>query len=70
MKEEENASKEALNGTTLAQSLFGPDWWQAGTVLLAVGIPRNDRNRTQDCVNPSDEAQPLKSINFLGKSHL
>jgi hypothetical protein len=44
MKEEKNAAKEAFDGTPLAQFLFGPGWRQAGTVLLAFGIPRNDGN--------------------------
>ncbi len=57
MKEEKNAAKEAFDGTTLAQFLFGPGGRQAGALLLTLGIPRNASFGTKDGMNPGDEAQ-------------
>ena len=58
MKEEENASEEALDAAALVQFLFGPGRRQTGAVVLAFGIPRNDGNGTQDGVDPHNQAQP------------
>src|SRR5713226_8730142 len=58
MREEENASEEALDTAALAQFFFGPGRRQTGAVFLTFGIPRNDGNGTQDGVDPHDQAQP------------
>ena len=63
MKEEENATKEAFNGTAFAQFLFGPGRWQTGAILLALGIPGDDGDGSQRGVDPVDELQaPLACI--------
>lgn len=49
--------KKAFDGTTLAQFLFGPGWMQAGTILLTLGIPRNDSDGTKNGMNPGNETQ-------------
>src|SRR5260370_19979637 len=63
VKEEKHAAKEAFNGTAFAQFFFGPGGRQTGAIFLAFGVPRNDRHRTQDPVNPGDETQaPISGI--------
>ena len=57
MKEQEDAAKEAFDGTALAEFFFGPGGWQARAVLLPLGIPGNDGDRVQGDVNPGDESQ-------------
>ena len=57
MKEQEDATKEAFDGTAQAEFLFGPGGRQAGTVLLPLGIPGDDGCGVQGGVNPGDEAQ-------------
>jgi len=54
VEEEKDATKEAFNRDALAQFLFGPGGRQAGAILLSLGIPGNDGDRTQDAVNPLD----------------
>jgi hypothetical protein len=44
MKEEENPCEEAFDAGTFAQFVGGPSRREAGAVLLAFGIPRDDRN--------------------------
>jgi len=56
VKEEKYPAKEAFNATAFAQFLLGPRRRQTGTVLLSLGIPGNDRNSAQSCMNPGDEA--------------
>src|SRR5438093_2178 len=58
MKEEKDAAKEAFDATALAQFLFGPGGRQAGAVLLTLGVPGDDRDRSEGGMDPSDEAQP------------
>jgi len=63
VKEQKDAAKEAFNGTAFAEFLFGPGGWQAGAVLLALGVPGDDRDRMKGGVDPSDEAQaPIRSV--------
>ena len=57
MKEEKNASKEALDATAFAKFFLGPVRRQTGTVLLVFGIPRDDRYSTKYGMNPGNEAQ-------------
>jgi hypothetical protein len=56
-KKEKNASKEAFDATPLAKFLSGPSWRQAGTVLLILGIPRDNSNSTKNSMNPGNETQ-------------
>jgi hypothetical protein len=56
VKKEKNASKEALDATSFAKFFVGPGGRQAGTILLAFRIPRNDRNGSKYGMNPSNEA--------------
>jgi len=56
VKKEKNASKEALDATAFAKFFFAPGGRQAGTILLAFRIPRNDRNGSKYGMNPSNEA--------------
>jgi hypothetical protein len=63
VKEQEDAAKEAFDGTALAEFLFGPGGRQAGTVLLPLGGPGDDGGGMQSGVDPGDEAQaPLGSV--------
>jgi hypothetical protein len=63
MEEEKHATKEALDATAFAQLLFGPSGRQTGTVFLAFGIPRDNRDGTENPMNPGDETQtPLGGI--------
>jgi hypothetical protein len=63
MKEEEDTTKEAFNRTALAQFLFRPSGWQAGTVLLSFGVPGDDGAGVQRGMDPGDEAQaPIGGI--------
>jgi hypothetical protein len=63
VKKQEDAAKEAFNGTAFAQFLLGPGGRQTAAVLLLFGIPGNDRDRSQDGRNPSNEAQtPIGGI--------
>ncbi len=57
MKKEENATKEALDGTSFAKFFSGPGWGQAGAVLLVLGIPCNDGDCPKHAVNPGNETQ-------------
>jgi len=57
VKKEKKASKEALDATSFAKFFFGPGGRQAGTLLLVFGIPRDNRNRSKDAMNPGNEAQ-------------
>src|SRR5258708_32307102 len=57
MEEEKHASKEAFDATAFAQLLFGPGGRQTGTVFLAFGIPRDNRDGTENLMNPGNEAQ-------------
>ena len=57
MKEEKNAPKEAFDATAFAQFFRGPGWWQAGTVLLVLGIPRDDGDSPKHAMNPGNETQ-------------
>jgi hypothetical protein len=41
-----------------AQFFFGPGRWQAGTVLLVFGIPRDDSDCPKHAMNPGNEMQP------------
>ena len=52
VKEEKNAAKEAFDGTAFAKFFVGPGGRQAGTILLAFRIPRNDRNGSKYGMNP------------------
>jgi hypothetical protein len=62
-KKEKNATKEAFNAATFAQFLFGPGGRQAGTVLLASGIPRNNGHGSQNGMNPGNQTQaPISGI--------
>jgi hypothetical protein len=63
MKKEEHAPKEPFNTPACAQFFFGPRGRDTGALLLVLGIPRDDRNRSKHAMNPSNEAQaPLGSI--------
>jgi hypothetical protein len=63
VKKEKNASKEALDATSLAKFFFGPGGRQAGTMLLAFRIPSNDRHSSKYGMNPSNEAQaPIRGV--------
>jgi hypothetical protein len=70
VKKEEDAAKEALDGTALAEFFFGPGWWQAGAVLVAFGIPGDDRDSVEARMDPSNEAQaPIGVVRgFNGRS--
>jgi len=57
MEKEKNASKEALDAAALAEFFSAPSWWQARTVLLVFGIPRNNSNGPEHSMNPGYEAQ-------------
>jgi hypothetical protein len=57
MEEEKHTIKEAFDATAFAQLLFGPSGRQTGTVFLAFGIPRDNRDGTQNPMNPGDETQ-------------
>src|SRR5437763_6789408 len=63
MKKEEDAAKEAFDGTAFAEFLFGPSGWQAEAVLLALGVPGNDRDGMQGGMDPGDETQaPVRRV--------
>ena len=63
MKKEKHASKEAFDTTAFAEFFPGPARWQAGTLLLVCGIPRDNRNRSKDGMNPGNEAQaPIRCV--------
>ena len=55
MKEKDDTTKEAFNGTAFAQFFFGPGWRQTRAVLLALWVPGDDGDRSQRGVNPMDE---------------
>jgi hypothetical protein len=57
MKEEKNATKEAFDAAAFAKFFRGPGGWQAGTVLLVFGIPRDDSDGTKHAMNPGNETQ-------------
>jgi hypothetical protein len=57
VEEQEDAAKEAFDGTALAEFLFGPGGRQARAVLLPFGVPGNDRDCMEGSVDPGDEAQ-------------
>jgi hypothetical protein len=57
MEKEENASEEAFNAAALSQFFSRPGWWQAGTVLLVLGIPGDDGYGTKYSMNPGNETQ-------------
>jgi hypothetical protein len=57
MKKETNASKEAESGASFAKFFFRPGGRQAGTLLLTLGIPRNDRNSPKPPMNPGTQTQ-------------
>ncbi|HEX6484562.1 MAG TPA: hypothetical protein VF043_37430 [Ktedonobacteraceae bacterium] len=62
-EKEKDAAKETFNTTAFAQLLIGPGGWEAGAILLPLGIPWDDRNCTKDAVDPADELQaPIASI--------
>src|SRR6266567_2015434 len=62
-KEEEDAAKEAFNGTAFAQFRFRPRWRQARAVLLSLGIPGNNGDSSQRGMDPMDELQaPIARI--------
>jgi len=46
-KEEEDATKEAFDGTAFAQFLFGPNGRQAGAVLRTAPLRQLDRQAAQ-----------------------
>src|SRR5436309_15094247 len=63
MKEEEDAAKEAFDGTTFAQFLFGPGGRQTGAIFLPFGVPRDDSYCAQDRMDRGGEAQtPIGGI--------
>jgi len=63
VKKEKNPSKKAFNAASFAEFFFGPGGRQAGTVLLAFRIPRNDSDGTKYAMNPGNEAQaPICSV--------
>jgi len=63
MKEEKNASKEALDATAFPEFFFGPGRRETGAILLTLGIPRNDGYGSKYGMNPGNEAQtPIGSI--------
>ncbi len=63
MKEEEDTAKEALDGGALAEFLFSPGGWQAGAVLLALGIPGDGRDCMEGRMDLGDEAQaPISGV--------
>ena len=63
MKEEEDAAKEAFDGSALTEFLFGSGGWQAGSVLLLLGSPGDDGGGMQGGVDPGDEAQaPISGV--------
>jgi hypothetical protein len=63
VKAEEDPCEEAFDAGTFAQFLSGPGRWETGAVLLAFGIPGDDRNGSQSPMDPGDELQaPLASI--------
>ena len=57
-KEEEDESEETFDAGAFAQFVNRPRGWEAGTVLLAFGIPRDSSDGSQRRVDPNDEAQP------------
>ena len=57
MKEEKHATKEALDAAAFAKLFFRPRRRQAGTVLLILGIPRNNGHGTKYTMNPGNEVQ-------------
>jgi hypothetical protein len=57
MKEEENATKEAFNGTPFAQFFPGPSGRQAGALLAVFGIVGHDGHRPEHLMNPGHQAQ-------------
>ena len=63
MKKEEDAAKEAFDGGTFAQFLFGPRGWQARAVLLVLGVPGHDHHGMQGSMDSGDEPQaPIGGI--------
>jgi hypothetical protein len=42
----------------LQELLSCPSGWEAGPILLALGIPGENSDSTQDTMNPADEPQP------------
>jgi hypothetical protein len=62
-KKEKNATKEAFHAAPCAQFLFGPGGRQAGTVLLASGIPRKNGHGSQNGRKPGNQTQaPISGI--------
>src|SRR5260370_1578363 len=57
VKKEKNAAKEALDATSFAKFFSGLGWGQAGAVLLVLGIPCNDCDRSKDCMDPGNQTQ-------------
>ena len=57
VKEQENAAKEAFDGTALAQFGFGPGGRQAGAILLTFRIPGDDGGGMESLMDPGNEAQ-------------
>ena len=62
-KKEEDAAKEAFDGSALPQFFLGPGWWQARAVLLAFGVPGENGSGSQRGMDPADQLQsPLARI--------
>jgi hypothetical protein len=55
-KEREDAPEEAFDARSFAQLLGGPSRWEAGPVLLPLGVPGDDRHGAQCRVDPRDQA--------------
>jgi hypothetical protein len=56
MKEQKDATKEALDAAAFAQFRFRPSGRQAGAIFLAFGVPGYDGHGSKYAVDPADEA--------------
>src|SRR5215469_7852683 len=57
VEEQEDAAKEAFNGTAQALFGFGPGGRQTGAILLTFRVPGNDGGGVERLMDPGDEAQ-------------
>ena len=57
-EEEERPGEEPLDAGALAQFLLGPGEGQAGTILLLLGVPGDDRHGPKCLVDPGDQRAP------------
>jgi hypothetical protein len=63
VKKEKNATKEAFDGTPLAEFFSRPRGRQAGAVLQVLGIERHDGDSPKHAMNPSNQAYaPISGV--------